>query len=207
MIFYLAVTGLPQRSHKLIFPGCFLQMMNGLLFSSTNFLLYIYITPLPLLLPLISLHFLFSCFVALIPQPNLYSPCSFYPTYAFAMGFSLVPAKAGHLLDMQLPSGSFKIKGQAQWTNESPANAAGQKDGPFLEQYHNGKARMACFSAALCKQTLKPRYSQHLKPLSFLQLMTHVCPGSCSCLYTQAYEIGWLLLTWASLGSEASPKF
>lgn len=70
-------------------------------------------------MPHISLHFLFSYFLALIPQPYLYSLLLFLPhtlqqqrtaTEFFTSAWkSWAPCPSG-ILDTQLPSGSFEIK-------------------------------------------------------------------------------------------------
>lgn len=94
-----------------LYPGTFRALVHRFLqavfsswwlaFSSTNvFLLYIYIKSLPLLMPLISLHFLFSFILAVIPQTYLGS-CSFYPKPSNSsvptLSFSLVCGKVVHV--------------------------------------------------------------------------------------------------------------
>lgn len=146
--------------------------MNGLLFSFTNFLLpYVYIKPLPLLMPFISLHCLFSCFLPFILQPYLHLILPFLPhtlQQQCTLGFSPVPEKAGHLAPM------------AFWIRSGPQLLWNKKLGlrlvtglrMLLEKKRSpscsGMAKqesLACLQL-LTKQILKPWCSQHLKPLS-----------------------------------------
>lgn len=116
-----------------LYPGIFRALVHWFLqavfcswwmaFSSTNFPLpYIYIKPLGLLMPLISLHFLFSCILAHIPQPSLYLVLLFLPQtqqqqctdpVLFTGAWkSWTPSSYGSV-DMQSPSGSYEVKSRA----------------------------------------------------------------------------------------------
>jgi len=92
--------------------------MNSLRFSSANVLLpRIDIKPLPPLMPLISLRFPSSCFLAPIPQPCPYLLLLFLPYILqqqcaglrTAAGDSWAPGSRG-VLDTSLPSNPSEIK-------------------------------------------------------------------------------------------------